>query len=67
MTVATIDDTLGVRVLNEDEIGMVTGGWFWLALPIIIGAGYTLGKDRAERDNARDEAAREAAEKAAAK
>jgi hypothetical protein len=44
-----------IRELNSSEIDSVNGGWFWLALPIVIGGGYTLGKDRAERDNKRDE------------
>lgn len=45
-----------IVTLSADEIDEVNGGWFWLALPIIIGAGYTLGKDRAIRDNERDAA-----------
>jgi hypothetical protein len=44
-----------INELNSSEIDSVNGGWFWLALPIVIGGGYTLGKDRAERDNKRDE------------
>ena len=48
-------DCIEMRPLSLDEIEQVGGGWFWLALPIVIGGGYTLGKDRAERDNARDE------------
>lgn len=44
-----------IKELNSSEIDSVHGGWFWLALPIVIGGGYTLGKDRAERDNKRDE------------
>lgn len=44
-----------IRQLNDSEIASVTGGWFWVALPIVLGGGYTLGKDRAERDNANDE------------
>lgn len=41
--------------LSNNEIENVNGGWFWVVLPIVIGAGYTVGKDRAERDNKRDE------------
>lgn len=48
-----------IRELNSGEIDSVNGGWFWIALPIIIGGGYTLGKDRAERDNERDRIKRE--------
>jgi len=43
-----------IRALREAEIDHVSGGWFWIALPIFIGGGYTYGKDRAERDNAND-------------
>jgi len=39
-----------MRVLSQNEIQAVNGGFFWLALPIVIAAGYTLGKDRAVRD-----------------
>lgn len=49
-----------IAALTDDEVGNVNGGFFWVALPIIIAAGYTLGKDRAVRDNARDANAREA-------
>jgi hypothetical protein len=41
--------------LKSNEIDSVVGGWFWVVLPIVIGAGYAAGKDRAERDNKRDE------------
>ncbi len=58
---AIISEVEAIRPLDDAEISSVAGGWFRVALPIIIGAGYTLGKDRAERDNARDERAREAA------
>lgn len=44
-----------IHDLEANEIDNVNGGWFWLVLPVIIGAGYTVGKDRAERDNKRDE------------
>ncbi len=44
-----------INELNSSEIESVNGGWFWIALPMVIGAGYTVGKDRAERDNKRDE------------
>ena len=44
-----------INDLEINEIDNVNGGWFWIALPIVIGGGYTLGKDRAERDNKRDE------------
>lgn len=40
--------------LPGEELDAVNGGFFWVALPIIIAAGYTLGKDRAIRDNERD-------------
>lgn len=43
------------RILTETEIEHVSGGFFWIALPIVIAGGYTLGKDRALRDNARDQ------------
>ena len=46
----------GIQSLTDGEIDEVNGGFFWVALPIIIAGGYTLGKDRAERDNARDDA-----------
>ncbi len=42
------------RILNDNEVNHVSGGWFFLALPIFIGGGYAYGKDRAERDNAND-------------
>lgn len=61
MITAMVYEGEGIRPLDDTEISSVAGGWFWVALPIIIGAGYTLGKDRAERDNARDARAREAA------
>lgn len=41
--------------LSVNETASVKGGFFWIALPIIIGGGYTVGKDRAQRDNKRDE------------
>jgi len=40
--------------LQDSEIAGVNGGFFWVALPVILAGGYTLGKDRALRDNARD-------------
>lgn len=43
-----------MQVLNNNEIEHVNGGFFWVALPIVIAGGYTLGKDRAVRDNQRD-------------
>lgn len=43
-----------MQVLSDNSIECVHGGFFWIALPILIGGGYTLGKDRAIRDNARD-------------
>ncbi|WP_432770749.1 MAG: hypothetical protein HEQ22_08480 [Sphingopyxis sp.] len=49
-----------IQTMSDAEIADVNGGFFWIALPIIIGAGYTLGKDRATRDNARDENKKEA-------
>lgn len=42
--------------LSLEEMDAVSGGWFWLALPVVIAGGYTLGKDRAIRDNERDKA-----------
>ena len=45
--------------LDAREMESVNGAWIWIALPIVIGGGYTLGKDRAERDNKQDELARE--------
>ena len=44
-----------IAELNSREIESVNGGWFWLAVPIVIAGGYTLGKDRAERDNKQDQ------------
>lgn len=44
-----------VRTLSEEEIDRIGGGFFWIALPIVIAGGYTFGKDRALRDNARDQ------------
>lgn len=44
-----------IRALTATEINHVSGGFFWIALPIVIAGGYTLGKDRALRDNARDQ------------
>ena len=48
--------------LETRELETVNGGWFWIALPIVISAGYTLGKDRAERDNKQDELDRQASQ-----
>ena len=45
-----------VRELSLEEIDEVNGGWFWIALPIVIGGGYTWGKDLAETHNAQDQA-----------
>lgn len=42
-----------IAVLSDDELSLVEGGFFWVALPLIIAAGYALGKDRAIRDNQR--------------
>jgi len=47
--------THDIQELSISELDQVEGGFFWVALPIVIAGGYTLGKDRAERDNARDE------------
>lgn len=44
-----------IIALTDSELSVINGGFFWVALPIIIAAGYTLGKDRATRDNAREE------------
>jgi len=45
-----------MRELDAEETFQVSGVFFWIALPIILAGGYTLGKDRATRDNASDEA-----------
>ncbi|MEL8056999.1 MAG: hypothetical protein AAGK66_12655 [Pseudomonadota bacterium] len=44
-----------IRELDHEEIEEVHGGWFWIALPIIVGGGYTWGKDLAETHNAQDQ------------
>ena len=43
-----------MKVLNSNDIKAVNGGFFWIAVPIVIAGGYQYGKDRAERDNQRD-------------
>ncbi len=46
-----------VRVLDQQEIDDVSGGWFWAAALIFMGGGYTLGKDMKLADRADAEAA----------
>ncbi len=45
-----------MRELNIEEINSVSGGFFWVALPIVLAGGYTIGKDQAIRRNERDDA-----------
>lgn len=41
---------------RDDFFERVRKRWFPIALIVVVLFGYTLGKDRAERDNARDAA-----------
>jgi hypothetical protein len=41
-----------IRVLVEQEVDDVSGGWFWLAAPVFIAGGYTLGKDKKQAERA---------------
>lgn len=43
-----------IETLSTEEIEEVNGGFFWIALPLILAGGYTIGKDLAIRDNERD-------------
>ncbi|WP_299264670.1 hypothetical protein [uncultured Psychrosphaera sp.] len=44
-----------MKELTLGELQLVSGGWFWITLPIFVGGGYKWGSDRANRDNKKDE------------
>lgn len=48
-----------IELTSNEELKEVSGGWFWVALPLFVGGGYKYGSDRAKRDNEREKEASE--------